>query len=337
VVLAGGRGDGVLCSLMDALAHPTGAAVREADPPVVPDPDADTAPPPVEVWLPEVQTLPLVLASPHSGDHYPERFVAASSLDRLALRRSEDCHVHELFGCAPRLGAPLMRATFPRAYLDPNREPYELDPMMFDGPLPRHCNTCSPRVRAGLGTIARVVASGAEIYRRPLPVAEAERRIETLYRPYHATLRDLIERTRHAFGRCILIDCHSMPSGRATAEEWAEGVVAESGSPEMAADVVLGDCHSVSCARVVVATAQTALERAGLRVLRNAPYAGGYTTRHYGRPREGVHALQIEINRRLYMDERTYERLPGFAAVAAAMEQVVRALADIPGRPLEPR
>lgn len=281
-------------------------------------------PAPVEVTSPARQTVPLVFASPHSGDVYPAAFVAASRLDAQTLRRSEDAHVHDLFADAPARGAPLLRATFPRAYLDPNREAYELDPSMFDGPLPRHVNTRSPRVLAGLGTIPRMVATGHDIYRGKLSVAEAEDRIDRCYRPYHAALADMIQRTRAVFGCCLVIDCHSMPSSTGQ-----DGGAA-------AADFVLGDNHGVSCARLVPAAVQQVLEAQGYRVTRNAPYAGGYTTRHYGQPSQGVHTLQIEINRRLYMDERSYARLPGFAALRRQMAEVIGALAALPADRLRP-
>ncbi len=170
------------------------------------------APEPVEVLAPVRQTVPFVYASPHSGSDYPADFVAASRLDPVTLRKSEDCFVDELFGAAPELGAPLLRALFPRAYCDPNREPYELDPAMFEDELPPHANTTSLRVAGGLGVIARVVSSGQEIYRDKLPYAEAERRIATLYRPYHGALADLLAATRARFGFAVLVDCHSMPS-----------------------------------------------------------------------------------------------------------------------------
>lgn len=297
---------------MDALARsPSPDAVPQA-------PTEQISAPPLEVVAPSRQTLPLVLSSPHSGSIYPADFVASSRLDAHSLRRSEDAHVHELFAGGPTLGAPLLHALFPRAYLDPNREAYELDPMMFDGPLPHHANVRSPRVVAGLGTIARMVANGADIYRGKLPVAEAEYRIATCYRPFHHALRSLIDATRDQFGFCILVDCHSMPSGIS-----GHGVIEPPGG---GADFVLGDCHGVSCAPAVIETARTVLTDRGFRVARNAPYAGGYTTRHYGRPAERVHALQIEINRRLYMDEATFAHLPAFAKIADTMTQVVAAL-----------
>src|SRR5436305_6313162 len=181
---------------------------------------------------PAARRLPLVVASPHSGTEYPADFVAASRLDPLALRQSEDSFVDELFAAAPRLGAPLLAARFPRAYLDVNREAYELDPAMFSDALPSFVNARSPRVRIGLGTIARIVASGEEIYAEKLRFADAEQRIERLYHPYHDILRRLVEETERMFGGYLLVDCHSMPS--------------ISGCGEDGADIVLGDCHGTA-------------------------------------------------------------------------------------------
>src|SRR5438477_3643937 len=166
----------------------------------------------LDVRQPAARALPLVLASPHSGAEYPSDLLAASRLDPLTLRRSEDSFVDALFGAGPELGAPLLAARFPRAYLDVNREPWELDPAMFSDVLPAFVNARSPRVRMGLGTIARVVASGEEIYARKLRFAEARRRVEGLYQPYHHVLRRLVDETAAAFGGYLLIDCHSMPS-----------------------------------------------------------------------------------------------------------------------------
>lgn len=271
----------------------------------------------IAVERPGRQSLPMVFASPHSGCDYPEDLLAASRLDAAGLRRSEDCFVDELFGHVPRLGAPLLKALYPRAYLDPNREPYELDPAMFADALPPHINAGSARVAAGLGTIARVVASGAEIYARKLSFDEAETRIRRLYRPYHAALTTLIDDTVARFGYCLLVDCHSMPSGSGD------------GRPAPP-DVVLGDCFGISCARVMTAVAEDVLAGMGYTVARNAPYAGGFTTRHYGRPETGVHAMQVEINRRLYMDERTFTRRHDMSRLRDHLNQLVEALAALP-------
>jgi N-formylglutamate amidohydrolase len=271
----------------------------------------------LDLRLPARRTLPLVLASPHSGADYPEEFLTSSRLDPLTLRRSEDGFVDKIFAAAPALGAPLLAARFPRAYLDVNREPWELDPAMFAEPLPGFVNSRSPRVRMGLGTIARVVASGEEIYARKLRFAEARARVETLYNPYHQALRLLLAETDAMFGGYLLVDCHSMPSAASTA-----------GSQE-AADIVLGDCHGSSCARPVVEAARAFLAQRDFAVALNAPYAGGFTTGHYGSPRRNRHALQIEINRALYMDERSYRRKPGFDRVAAEMSALIAHLGQL--------
>jgi N-formylglutamate amidohydrolase len=262
-------------------------------------------------------TVPLVLASPHSGSDYPEEFLAASRLDPLTLRRSEDSFVDELFAAAPSLGAPLLAARFPRAYLDVNREAWELDPAMFSDPLPNFVNSRSPRVRMGLGTIARVVATGEEIYARKLRFAEARRRIEGLYHPYHHVLRRLVGEVEAAFGGYLLIDCHSMPSA-----------ASEAGG-QIGADIVLGDCHGAACTPHIVDVARGFLAERGFGVVLNAPYAGGFTTGHYGNPRRGRHALQIEINRALYMDQRSYRKKPGFDRLAADMTALVAHLGQV--------
>ncbi|MEW5729859.1 MAG: N-formylglutamate amidohydrolase [Pseudomonadota bacterium] len=267
---------------------------------------------------PAEQTVPLVFASPHSGRDYPADFVASSRLDPATLRRSEDSFVDELYACAVGHGAPLLSALFPRAFCDPNREPYELDPGMFSGALPSHANTRSPRVAAGLGTIARVVASGAEIYAGKLPVAEAERRISAYYRPYHARLRQLVDATRARFGWSLLVDCHSMPSVGGPMDR-------DMGLSRV--DVVLGDCFGAACSSMFTQVVEDAFRGLGYRVVRNTPYAGGFTTRHYGQPRGGSHAIQIELNRGLYMDEERHAKTAGFDRLAADIDRVVASLA----------
>ncbi len=266
---------------------------------------------------PQTHSLPLVLASPHSGADYPADFVAASRLDPLTLRRSEDCFVDEIFAAAPRLGAPLLDARFPRAYVDVNREAYELDPTMFSDGLPGFVNMRSPRVRMGLGTIARVVASGEEIYAGKLTFAEAKRRIDSLYYPYHEALYGLLVETEASFGGYLLIDCHSMPS------------VASAIGPQESADIVLGDCHGAACAPQIVEAARQFLTRCGFAVAINAPYAGGFTTGHYGHPRRARHAVQIEINRSIYMEEGSYRRKPGFPRLARQMGGLIERLGEV--------
>jgi N-formylglutamate amidohydrolase len=271
----------------------------------------------VDLRQPPTRALPLVLASPHSGADYPSGFLAVSRLDPLTLRRSEDSFVDRLFAAAPDLGAPLLAARFPRAYLDVNREAWELDPSMFADALPGYVNVRSPRVRMGLGTIARVVSSGEEIYSGKLRFTEAKRRIDALYYPYHRALRRLVDETGSAFGGYLLIDCQSMPSA-------ANAIGGEAG-----ADFVLGDCHGTSCGPRIVEAARAFLAERDFAVAINAPYAGGFTTGHYGSPRRGRHALQIEINRALYMDERNFRRRPGFVRVETAMAALIEHLGQV--------
>lgn len=275
---------------------------------------------PILVLRPAEQTAAVVFASPHSGSDYPEDFVRNSKLDPVALRRSEDCFVDDLFAAAPALGAPLLKALFPRAYCDPNREPYELDPAMFADPLPDFVNTASQRVAMGFGTIAKVVSSGAEIYRDKLRFAEADARIDRCWRSYHAAQSRLVAETRARFGVAMLVDCHSMPS---------VGGPTDRDPGQRRPDIALGDRFGTACHPALIDYAESVLRAQGLRVARNDPYAGGYTTESYGRPREGVHALQIEINRGLYMDENRLARLPGFSRVAAAMTALIRGLGDL--------
>lgn len=275
---------------------------------------------PFDVIEPQAQTAPLVFASPHSGADYPESFRAASQLDPVALRRSEDAFVDELYERAPHFGAPLLRAHFPRAYADPNREAWELDPDMFDDELPDWVSTTTPRVRAGLGTVAKVVTDGAEIYAGKLTFAEAQKRVETCYKPYHAALQTLLARTRERFGAYLLIDCHSMPSIGGPMDR-------DPGTDRV--DMVLGDANGTACTPYVTNLAHRTLRDMGYRVVLNSPYAGGFTTRHYGRPHEHGHALQIEVNRALYMDEYTISRNQGFAKLAANLTRLIETLCAI--------
>ncbi|GJE26359.1 N-formylglutamate amidohydrolase [Methylobacterium organophilum] len=276
---------------------------------------ADAFDPPFAIDEPEAHTLPFVFNTPHSGAVYPPDFLAASRLDALALRRSEDAHVDRLFAPVVALGAPLMRANFPRAYLDVNREPYELDPRMFHGRLPPFANTRSMRVAGGLGTVPRIVADGQEIYRERLPVEEAVQRIEQLYKPYHRTLRGLIQRTVRQFGRAILIDCHSMPSSSLGRDESAN------------ADFVLGDRFGTACSEALTQGFEAQLRARGYKVVRNKPYAGGFITEHYGEPNLNRHTLQIEINRALYMNESSLAMTCGFDTLRQTLTDVVAAVA----------
>lgn len=285
-------------------------------------PDFD---PPFMVGEPERQTIPFVFNAPHAGALYPDFFLTASRLDALTLRHSEDAFVDALFAGVVSLGAPLMAARFPRAYLDVNREPYELDPRMFDGRLPPFANTRSMRVAGGLGTIPRIVADGQEIYRGRLTVEDALGRIDKLYKPYHRTLRQLLDRTARSFGHAVLVDCHSMPSTSLAREEAAK------------ADVVLGDRYGTSCAGVLTDLVDATLRARGYTVMRNKPYAGGFITEHYGQPALGRHALQIEINRALYMDERALVRRARFASLMQDVTEVFDTVTQEIGNDLSPR
>jgi N-formylglutamate amidohydrolase len=294
------------------------------------------------VLAPARLASPLVFNSPHSGTVYPDDLLASTRLDRIALRRSEDSFVDMLFADAPHYGAPLLKALFPRAYLDVNREAFELDPAMFEDALPAHVNTRSLRVAAGFGTIARVVAEGMVIYREKMPFSEAERRVAALYHPYHSALSELLSDSLRQFGCAVLIDCHSMPSLGAGAGVggppgggvffWG-GFCGGGGAPRApgarrSADIILGDRYGTSCASLISQTIEEVLRDQGYQVVRNSPYAGGYITDCYGRPGHGQHAVQIEINRALYMDENQVVPSEGFARVKAHMSGLIAALSQ---------
>ncbi|HTR16902.1 MAG TPA: N-formylglutamate amidohydrolase [Acetobacteraceae bacterium] len=282
----------------------------------LPSPSLEVAPPPFTITWPARQSVPMVVASPHSGRAYSPAFLAAARLDPLSLRRSEDSFVDELVGQAPAFGVPLLAATLPRAWCDVNREAWELDPGMFADALPPWVNTTSPRVHVGLGTIARVVSTGEQIYRDRLRFADAEARVRTCWQPYHDALTHLLTGTRHAHGACLLIDCHSMP---------AQSCDNRRGQP----DFVLGDAYGTACSPRITRTLEHALTGAGYTVRRNDPYAGGYITRHYGRPREGLHVIQLEIARRLYMDESLIEKHAGFEPLRRDLSQILATLATL--------
>ncbi|MSP05398.1 MAG: N-formylglutamate amidohydrolase [Acetobacteraceae bacterium] len=287
------------------------------DLPVVPlTPAAPTTAAPFVLRAPSRQSVPLVFVSPHSGRDYPADLLAATRLDRLGLRRSEDSFVDNLFAAAPAHGAPLLAALFPRVYCDANREAWELDQAMFADKLPDWVNTTSPRVGAGLGTIARVVATGEAIYQAKLHFAEAQRRVHVYWQPFHDALSTVIAETIAAFDTCLLIDCHSMP---------AHGGASRHGAGP--ADIVLGDAFGTACAPAITSLVERQLRSLGYAVRRNDPYAGGYITRHYGRPREGVHVLQLELARGLYMDEATIEPSPRFPIMRRHLEEFISTLA----------
>jgi N-formylglutamate amidohydrolase len=273
---------------------------------------AETDPGPFRLDRPARVCVPFLFASPHSGRSYPASLLEKTRLDATTLRRSEDAFVDELFGGVVKLGAPLLCAQFPRAFLDVNRSSTELDAGMFDAPLRLPVDQPTPRVTAGLGVIPRIVRDGAEIYRGKLGTGEAEARLSQLYRPYHQALTKLMEETYARFGVAVLIDCHSMPSALSVP------------------DIVLGDRYGASAAPALTARAESAFAREGFSVARNTPYAGGHTTVLHGRPAQGCHALQIEVNRALYLDE---DKIVKKAAFDMVRERLTRALRHVVAMP----
>lgn len=267
---------------------------------------------------PGATRAPLIFASPHSGRLYPDSLMAASRLDGRQIRGSEDAYVDALIDAAPGHGVTVINARFARAYLDVNREAWELDARMFEDDLPQFARSHGPRVAAGLGAIARIVSEGQEIYARKLTFAEAAARIETVHKPYHEQLASLIAETRSAHGLAVLIDWHSMPAAATLRAAGGAGC-----------DVVLGDRFGGACSPAISRRVERELTALGYRVGRNTPYAGGYTTEHYGRPRYGVHALQIELSRALYFDEGALAPTSGFEALKANLDSLFGAFADI--------
>lgn len=264
-----------------------------------------------------------VFASPHSGRDYPADLRAATVLDDCALRSSEDAFMDLLVGDAPRLGAPLLLARTPRAYVDLNRSVDELDPAVIDGVRRGPHN---PRVTSGLGVIPRVVANGRAIYRGKLTLAQATARLDAHWHPYHAALRDLLARQQATFGTVVLLDCHSMP------HEAIEGMAARGGR---APDIVLGDRFGAAASPDVVDRIEMAFADEGLKVARNTPFAGAFIAQRYGRPAQGCHVVQIEIDRALYMDEATLTPRPDFNELRATMTRVMARIVDI-ARPAVP-
>ena len=279
----------------------------------------------VERPPPDAPVTALVFASPHSGRIYPPGLMAASCLDAESIRQSEDAHVDDLIGGAPAHGVTVIAARLARAWIDVNREPWELDPAMFEDELPSYAKGRTARVAAGLGSIARIVSDGQEIYHRKLTFAEALARVEAVHRPYHAALAELVAAARQARGAAVLIDWHSMPSAAARHGAGARG--ANERGDGAGCDVVLGDRFGAACNGKVTSLVEKELTALGYRVARNAPYAGGYTTEHYGRPGRKVHALQIELSRALYFDETALKPTAGMVRLKADLARLFAALA----------
>ena len=275
-----------------------------------------------QITHPERRTTSVVFASPHSGRDYPRSFLKQSALNEHAIRSSEDAFVDDLFESAPAHGAPLLCASVPRAYVDLNRSADELDPALIEGVRKAGHN---PRVASGLGVVPRVVANGQVIYTGKISREEADRRIETYWRPYHAALRLQLTEAQRQFGQAILVDCHSMPHE-------AMDSVARSGVRRP--DVVLGDRFGAAAGEQIVDRIEEAFYNAGLVVTRNTPFAGAYITQHYGRPSNGHHAVQIEIDRSLYMDEQSIRPNSRFRTFKRLLDGVIGEIAAI-GRPVE--
>ncbi|MEL6519542.1 MAG: N-formylglutamate amidohydrolase [Pseudomonadota bacterium] len=272
---------------------------------------------------PPVRTTSVIFASPHSGNAYPWSFLRRTVLDDHAIRSSEDAYVDQLFEAAPGLGATLLVADVPRAFVDLNRSTEELDPALIEGIKSTSHN---PRVSSGLGVIPRVVANGRAIYRGKLDRSEARARLDDHWYPYHAALQNQLDAAKAEFGQAILIDCHSMPH---------EAIDAISGDGKNWPQVVLGDRFGAACAPAIVNRIEAAFQRAGLRVARNAPFAGAYVTQAYGRPSRNQHAVQVEIDRSLYMNEATIEPNEHYDRFKAQITQAMSEIVDI-GRASQP-
>lgn len=261
--------------------------------------------------LPDHHASSVVFASPHSGRDYARSFLRGTHLDEHVIRSSEDAFVDRLFDCAPQFGAPFLCAAAPRAYVDLNRAADELDPALIEGVRRAGHN---PRVASGLGVVPRVVANGRAIYHGKLPRAEADRRIETVWRPYHDKLQALLREAHARFGEAVLVDCHSMPH---------EALDSSTGRGRPRPEIVLGDRFGASAAPEFVDRIEAAFVAAGLVVVRNAPFAGAYITQAYGRPSRRQHAIQIEIDRSVYMNEAAIRPNDNFETFRRMLRGVV--------------
>lgn len=268
---------------------------------------------------PESRTSCVVFASPHSGNDYPDWFLQRSVLNAHSIRSSEDAFVDRLFDQASTFGAPLLRARVPRACVDFNRSADELDPALISGVRGVGNN---PRVASGLGVIPRVVSNGRAIYRGKIRLDEAETRLEAYWRPYHKALQSLLNESLAKFGQAILLDCHSMPREALDALRTSGGT-----RPE----IVLGDRFGTSACSEIVEQVEAAFAGAGFTVSRNAPFAGAYVTQHYGRLGRNQHAIQIEIDRSIYMDEKLIQPHSGFEEVRSRLQKVIAEVVTIGG------
>lgn len=275
---------------------------------------------PLRLILPHERSTSVIFASPHSGRNYPGSFLSRSVLDKQAIRSSEDAFVDVLFSAAPRFGAPLLTATAPRAYVDLNRSPDELDPALIERVRAKAAN---PRVASGLGVIPRVVSNGRSIYDGKLSRAEADSRLRNVWHPYHAKLHDLLAESHEMFRQAILVDCHSMPH---------EAIESIGASGAKRPDVVLGDRFGAAADTEIVDRIEAAFTSAGLNVARNTPFAGAYMAQYYGRPMRGQHVVQVEIDRSLYMNEQTIEPSADFDVFKSVITEIIAVITMI-GRP----
>lgn len=270
-----------------------------------------------QLIMPDVRTTGIVFASPHSGRDYPWNFARRSVLDEQTLRSSEDAFVDRLFEAAPGHGAPLLAARYPRAWVDVNRSADELDPALIEGLA---SGTHNPRVASGLGVIPRVVANGRAIYRGKISRREAEGRIRDVWHPWHDAVTQLLKDNLTLFGEAVLIDCHSMPH---------EAIESLSHPRSARPEIVLGDRFGAAASAEIVDRIESAFASAGLRVARNAPFAGAYITQHYGRPARGQHVVQVEIDRALYMNEQQIRPNGNFKSFIRLMNGITAEIADI--------
>ena len=263
-----------------------------------------------------VTAIPLVFDSPHSGRHYPSDFAYACDFQRL--RKAEDTDVDDLYSFAPALGATLISALFPRSYLDPNRRVEDIDISMIDGPWLGPVDL-SPKTKSGIGLIWRVLDDNSPIYARKLSVAEVSRRIEQCHSAYWAAVTGAIDAAHARHGRVAHVNCHSMPA--------VAGVVSwvKKGTPF--ADIVLGDRDGSTCAPEMTSLLANAFRAEGLSVAINDPYKGVELVKRFGRPQDNRHSIQIELNRKLYMNEATRERSTNYPVLKASLQKVMGTLA----------
>lgn len=264
---------------------------------------------------PEEVHAPVVLDSPHSGTFYPEDFRPAVPLS--ALRKAEDAFVDELYASGPKFGATLISARFPRSYIDPNRSLLDVDESLLDEPWPGPV-AASRKTELGVGLIWRLLDTGEPIYARKLGIDEVRRRITDYHQPYQKAVKDALDATQAHFGSVWHINCHSMPA--------VSSIISEEGPGRPRADFVLGDRDGTTCEPAFTAFVAGTLSDLGYEVKINDPFKGVELVRAFSEPASGRHSLQVEVNRKLYMDEETGAKLPGFARLARDMERMIRAV-----------